>query len=129
MTRAKGGAVPTTNPGGHSADPSAALCPVPKNLPEYDKGLVEWVATLPCRICLKQGRETFGCDAAHAPRVRKHGDVNNVIPLCNRIGTPMHHTEIHACGIKTFAKRHGVDLKQDAKDYTDWYRACVELCF
>lgn len=44
-------------------------------------------------------------------------DQANLIPLCRK-----HHQMRHDQGVKTFAQRYGVDLKQSAKDYWRIYQ-------
>ena len=59
-----------------------------------------------------------GCEGAvEAAHVRSRGaggDRRDLIPLCSR-----HHREQHACGIKTFSARYGLDLQAEAARLAD----------
>jgi hypothetical protein len=55
-------------------------------------------------------------EAAHTKSRGAGGKSKHLIPLCRA-----HHTEQHLLGIKTFAMKHGLDLKHEAELYeTMW---------
>jgi hypothetical protein len=70
-----------------------------------------WIRGWPCVAC--PSRET---QAAHLPRVKQHGDAQNLVPLC---GT--HHMEQHNMGVQSFAERYGLDLESLANWYWEQY--------
>ena len=111
MTRAKGGAVPTTNPGGIDATPSAALRPSPKPKTWRNPEYLEFLRRCPCPICLAEGKKVYGCDAAHLRTKRVHGD-KWAIPLCRK-----HHALQHQIGITTFVKRFKVRVATWCRGY------------
>lgn len=61
----------------------------------------------PCKV-VRWGEYVSQC--AHAPRVRSHGDENNIVPLCL-----YHHAEQHNIGIRSFERRYAVDLEREAR--------------
>lgn len=66
-------------------------------LPEYRA----WIRTLPCTVSGCPGRSV----AAHLPRVKRHGDEANMLPLC-----VAHHAEQHTIGVKSFGRKYDLDL-------------------
>ena len=71
----------------------------------------EYIRTLPCVACHLPGPS----DPHHVKSRGAGGKAeNNLIPLCR-----VHHTEIHQQGVKTFAKKWGLDLKAKAVLYNE----------
>lgn len=70
-----------------------------------------WIRTQACAVtgCLNQ---PWGSEAAHFPRTKLHGDLNNLIPLCHK-----HHMEQHYWGVASFGARYGLDA-ETARAYT-----------
>ena len=98
-----------------------------KGKARFPKGVDEayraWIREQPCCVPLcvetviRRAVGTWhGSEAAH---VRSRGaggaDDGNLLPLCHT-----HHCEQHRIGIKSFAAKHGVDLRALAADY--WHR-------
>jgi 5-methylcytosine-specific restriction endonuclease McrA len=77
---------------------------------------LEFLAWVRLRSCLVCGRPPVN-QAAHVKTRGSGGkDLDNVVPLCYRC-----HSEQHTIGIKTFQKRHGLDLERDAQEVTtEW---------
>lgn len=90
---------------------------VPKPIGERSKGLLEWIQHCPCAICWRMGKaQRYPTEAAHTPRVRIHGDRNNVVPLC---GSPWgHHAEEEKLQPEAFGAKYGVDMAELAREYT-----------
>jgi len=68
---------------------------------------VEFIQSLPCIVC---GRGPV--EAAHAKSRGAGGGPDDLLPLCG--GPDGHHAEQHRIGVRTFEKRHGVNLKASA---------------
>ena len=96
-------------------------------------GLVEWIRTQPCFVTGKRDGETMPrhstdmplqvvvVEAAHLPRVRKWGDLNNCLPLAMHL-----HRYQHGKGRRTFAAKVGHTLEtlaELARAYTARYLA------
>lgn len=64
--------------------------------------------------CVVPGCDRAG-DPAHLPRVKSHGDVENIVPLCR-----VHHVEQHTIGRESFALKYALDLLALAREY--WRR-------
>lgn len=81
-----------------------------------------WIRLRPCVLHSTVPDAPHACytiapsECAHAPRVKAHGDVNNVIPLCHH-----HHMEYHRLGRAGFAAKYGLDLEELAREYTTAY--------
>lgn len=76
------------------------------------------VRAMPCRLSamsppLGLGWSAPGCCGdivvAHVVSRGASGGRFDIIPLCQR-----HHDEQHACGIETFSRRYGLDLRREA---------------
>ena len=73
---------------------------------------LDWVRTLPCAACGQSWRDS---DPAHV-RIGTDGGTGLkpsdrwVVPLCHP-----HHAEQHRIGERSFAARHGLDLKAVAE--------------
>ena len=112
MTRARGGAVPTSA-GGADATPSAAPRPSPKPEIWRDPEYVKWIATLSCTVCGKPGPS----DPAHLRTKRVHGD-DYLVPLCHP-----HHVEQHQSGIQSFCAKYDIGIETRPESYRDWWCA------
>lgn len=87
---------------------------VPKPVGIRSPDLLDWIRAQPCAICrLIDERQVTRTEAAHTPRVRIHGDMDNVIPLCHE-----HHEEEERLQPAAFGRTYAVDLDELAKDYT-----------
>lgn len=79
----------------------------------------EWVRTFPCVVC---GRAPV--DAAHVRSRGAGGTSEDLIPLCREC-----HSAQHQMGIRTFERRHVVDLAWWARVFENaWHRrgsACL----
>lgn len=83
---------------------------------EPNHALRAWIRKQPCAL-LYWGNGCLGhTEAAHLPRVKQHGDVQNLIPLCAG-----HHREQHRIGIASFAEKYGLDLEALALTYWERY--------
>ena len=82
---------------------------VPKDCADHDPVYREWIRSHPCCI------SDMPAECAHV-RVRLHGDLGNCVPLA-----PHLHREIHRHGIKSFARKYGIDLAQVAAAYGEAY--------
>lgn len=79
---------------------------VPKPVGERCPELLRWARQQPCYVCTKLGiRQRTRSDAAHTPRVRIHGDVKNVVPLCG--GMDGHHAEEERLQPEAFWAKYG----------------------
>lgn len=85
-----------------------------------DEDRREWVKSLPCCVC---GRTP--CDNAHTPHpsagMGRKADASAIVPLCS--GPAGCHAELHRVGIKTFGRRHNVDLVRCAERIAATWRA------
>ena len=73
----------------------------------FSKARVRWVKGLSCSV---PGCYSNPCDNAHIRSRGAGGTYRDIIPLCR-----YHHVEQHTAGIKTFAFKYGLDLKELAK--------------
>lgn len=79
-----------------------------------------WIRQQPCAL---SGRVLAGpvcrgkTQPAHLPRVKQHGDIRNLIPLCKA-----HHDEQHGHGRWTFARKYALELQELADGYWDRYQ-------
>jgi hypothetical protein len=72
---------------------------------------VTWIRTQECVIC------GAPAEPAHVKTRGAGGDdLGNICPLCHR-----DHMEQHAIGIKSFARKYGIDLAQVAAAYGEAY--------
>ena len=74
-------------------------------VPEYRA----YIAGLPCLICLP-GDQTTRTEVCHVHTRRNAGDAQNLYAACGK-----HHAEQHFTGIRSFEKRHRIDLEHEAK--------------
>lgn len=63
-----------------------------------------------------------GVEAAHTKSRGAGGKSKHLIPLCRA-----HHTEQHLLGIKTFAMKYQLDLKQEAERYESEWQSRVSF--
>ena len=85
--------------------------PVPVEAVVVDMGFREWIRTRDCVVVMCQNPAL----CAHLPRVRRHGDKENCLPVCDA-----HHKEQHDMGRWSWALKHGLDLTGLAQTY--WRR-------
>lgn len=74
---------------------------------------VQFIKALPCCVSSCDRRP---CENAHAKGggMGRKADARFVLPLCTK-----HHRELHNIGVRTFEKRHAIDLLHCA-DWTEW---------
>jgi len=75
----------------------------PKTKRETDKRYLEYIRTLPCRVCL-----ICPSDAHHTVSVGAGGSDFRAIPLCRKC-----HSECHSIGAKTFQDKYALDFKEE----------------
>lgn len=76
-----------------------------------DKNYLNFIRSLPCLICLSEGR-TSSSEPHHIPEKGNGGvgiktDDNRAINLCHE-----HHLEFHQHGRNTFAEKYGIDYEK-----------------
>lgn len=82
-----------------------------------DEAFRKWVASRWCFI----GEQCWGegIDACHVKTRGAGGaDLGNLVPMCRA-----HHTEQHTLGIRSFQRKHGVDMKAEAQRLAEFYAA------
>ena len=99
------------------------MIPVPKPVRYVEEEKRAWIRTLPCLLAGEEPctcgpyidvvRKTIASEAAHVRSRGAGGDDHLLVPLCSH-----HHRSrgdsLHIAGIKTFERRHDVNLKREA---------------
>lgn len=75
---------------------------------------LRWIHRQPCATCYARPPS----DAAHVKTRAAGGGPDDMIPLCRKC-----HRRQHDLGVKTFAARHGVDLRKLATRYAEAWAA------
>ena len=87
-------------------------------------GSQEYRAMVIAMDCLVPGCSQRPVDPHHYPTVGAGGTYRDLTPLCG--GGSGHHREFHDDGQETFQKKHGLDLKESAKEIAKAGRHLVE---
>jgi len=79
-----------------------------------------WIRSHPCGVCCETKHGVpipCGSECVHVGGRRRHGDVENLVPMDHA-----HHRELHQMGIGSFQRKYKINLRRMARTYWRNYR-------